>query len=123
VQKETATFLVREKSFNAKAFGIQPTRLLGGSQVGHQIQRVFIAFGPTTDEHHRTIRFLGKEHLRAVDKRARLDTPSHGIEAKAGIMASATPATSGRDTYTAAPEDSVVLTGFGRVINLYLFIF
>src|SRR5262245_39001787 len=82
VQKETTTFLVREKGFNTKALGIQPTRLLGGSQIGDQIQWVFIAFGPTTDEHNRTIRGLCKAHLREGDEPSRLETPPQGIEAK-----------------------------------------
>ena len=52
---------------NAKSFGIQTTRLLGGGRVGDQIQQVFIAFGPTTDGHNRTIGFLCQEHLREVE--------------------------------------------------------
>ena len=39
----------------------------------------------------------------------------------ASIMASATPAASGRGTHTAVPEDSVVLIRFSHVVNLYPF--
>src|SRR3954451_19538137 len=82
LQMEPATFLVREKGFNPKAFGIQPTRLFSDTHIADQIQRVMIALRPTTDEHNRPIRGLCKVDIREGYQRARLDTRPQGIEAK-----------------------------------------
>jgi hypothetical protein len=71
---EPTTFLVREKGLNPKAFGLYLTCLFRDRHIGHQIQRVFLAFRPTTDDHNGSIRRLCKARLRAGNEQARLET-------------------------------------------------
>src|SRR6516164_3460471 len=82
VQMESTTFLVREKSFDPKAFRIQAACLFGSVHIADQIQRLLIAFSPATEEQNGTISFSGHGCLRECDEGARLDIPAHGIEAK-----------------------------------------
>src|SRR5215470_16716336 len=82
VQMESTTFLVREKSFDPKAFRIQAACLFGSVHIADQIQRLLIAFSPATEEQNGTIGFSCHECLGECDKGARLDTPAYGIEAK-----------------------------------------
>ena len=77
-----STFLVRTARFDAAAFCIQTARLLGCVPLRHHIQRVLLAFGPTTDAHDRTICLTWKAPLLARDPGARLAPHPQRIEAK-----------------------------------------
>ena len=61
---ETTPFChLRLDYFDSEPFGIQPTRFLGGGQVGYPIQRLLIPLGPTTNDPNGTIALCGKEGL------------------------------------------------------------
>ncbi len=79
MQMEAATCLVREKGFNPKPFRIQVTRLVCRGHIREQIQRVFIPFGPATEEPERTIGFFRYAHIPQRDQGPWLDARGHGL--------------------------------------------
>ena len=79
MEMKASTFLIREKRFDAKAFGIATTRLFCGGQIREQMERLFIPFRPATEEHHRPIGFLRHADIRQLDEGPRLDTGGHGL--------------------------------------------
>src|SRR2546428_12775970 len=83
MQREAATFLIREKGFDPKTFGIQATRLVCRGHIRHQIQRVFLPFRPATEEPHRPIRGFRHAHIAPLDEGPWLDPGSHGLTTEA----------------------------------------
>src|SRR5437764_10387437 len=82
VQMEAATFLVREKGLDPEAFGIQATRLLSCVHIADHIQRLFLPFGPTTEEEDWPICVTCHGRLRELDERPWLATRPYGLQAK-----------------------------------------
>src|SRR5207245_11092999 len=82
VQMEATTLLIREKRLNPKSFAIQATGVLGCSHIRDQIDGLFIPLCPTTNEHNRTLRHPGKQHLRYLNQGSWLDTRPQAVETK-----------------------------------------
>jgi hypothetical protein len=64
MEMESSTFLIREKRFNAKSFGIETTRFFCRSHIRDQMERIFLSFCPATYEHHRAIGLLRHADIR-----------------------------------------------------------
>src|SRR5437899_7374731 len=82
-QLEATTFLIRDKGFAPKTFGIHATRLVCRGHIRHHIQRVFLPFRPATEEHHRPIRCFRDAHIAPLGESPWLDTGSHGLTTEA----------------------------------------
>src|SRR5215216_2348270 len=83
MQMEAATFLVRKKGLDSEAFRIQATRLVCRGHIRDQMERLFISFGPATEEHHRAIGGFRHAYICELDESPRLDTGRHGLAPKA----------------------------------------
>src|SRR5919108_1146827 len=83
VEMEATTFLVRKKSLDPAAFGIQATRFVCRRDIREQMERLLIAFGPATEEHHRAIGGCCDVHLRQRDSGPWLDAGRHSFAAEA----------------------------------------
>src|SRR5215471_17103088 len=81
VQMQSTTFLVRETGCDAETLRIPAGCLFSCGHSADHIPGLLIAFGPTPEEQHGTIRLPGHRGFGACDESARLDTPAHGIEA------------------------------------------
>src|SRR5436309_7921730 len=83
VEMEATTFLIGKKGLDPEAFGIQATRLVCRGHIRAQMERLFLPFGPATEEPHRAIGGCRDAHIRALDQGPRLDTGHHGLASEA----------------------------------------
>src|SRR5262245_10172292 len=83
VKMEATTFLIRKKGLNPEAFGIQTTCLVCRGYIRKQMERLLIAYGQATEEHHRAICCFRDVHIRERDQGPRLDTGRHGLTSEA----------------------------------------
>ena len=72
VKIEASAFLIGEKGFNAKPFGIPVAGFFKQFQVGDQIERLLIACPPPSDGMNWAITRPSKEHFGQADLLARM---------------------------------------------------
>jgi len=78
---ETTPFChLRLDYLNPTSFALQATGVRGCSPMRDQIERLFLPLCPTTNAHHRPIRFPGKQPLRYLKEGSWLATRPQGVE-------------------------------------------
>src|SRR4030095_6371242 len=83
VEMEATTFLIRKKGLDPEACRIQATRLVCRGHIRDQRERLFISFGPATEEPRRAIGGFRHASICELDESPRLETGRHGLTPKA----------------------------------------